>query len=61
MKELRQKSTELKETLRDSLSPRHHAMLYAYIVRSCRMLPFDDAMLPLFQELVRASISKAAD
>ena len=25
------------------------------------MLPYDDAMLPLFQELVRASISKAAD
>ena len=42
MKELRQKSTELKETLRSSLSPRHHAMLYAYIVRSCRRLPYDD-------------------
>ena len=42
MKELRQKSTELKEALRSSLSPRHHAMLYAYIVRSCRRLPYDD-------------------
>lgn len=42
MKEQRQKSDELKETMRKTLSPRHHAMLYAYIVRSCRSLSYDD-------------------
>lgn len=42
MKEQKQKSEELKEVMRKTLSPRHHAMLYAYIVRSCRKFPYDD-------------------
>ena len=42
MKEQKQKSEELKEVMRKTLSPRHHAMLYAYIVRSCRKLPYGD-------------------
>lgn len=32
----------LRENVRLSLSPRHHAMLYAYLVRACKQIPSED-------------------